>query len=432
MKPKLLFEYVKWSPDNKKITSFLTVFFIIFLMSLVSCDKREFSVTPLPEQFGYIPPSDVSLLKATGGNQMVALHWSTPPEDNIVKIHIININNNTEKVVDGKATDDTLSNLTNLVLYNLVVKAENNIGLISQGAKISAKPFQPDVIKPSPVTNLIGFILNDGAALATWVNPVDADLSHLTVALGSDTIVVSSPINYTIIKGNIQNNIIVKAVDLSGNYSEATITSVSENMISILGSDDGVNETIALVMSPSVKIIDSYKIQWAVDKSAVIPSSTSSYTFPLADMAWLDPITVSLMSNGDVVNNYQFDHHNSLPGTIRAAYYDSKVGAINIEGDYTDIGSINDGYSATYNIMVNETNLYELTAFEANPSDIRKYEVYIDGILTGNGSVGNTGGWSNFQPFLGPTLTLIKGKHSMTIKFINGGANYQKFFFKKL
>ncbi len=406
--------------------------FLVAWLALTGCEEREFPVTPQPEKFAQVPPSDVSLLKASGEDQAVAISWSSPPEDNIVKIHIKNVNDGTETVLDGKAVNTVFTNLTNLVTYTFVVKTENDKGLVSYGVNVSAIPFKPDHINPSTVTDLLGFVINDGAALATWQNPADPDLSHIVVYLGNDSVSVSSKNNYAIIRGDIKEGLIVKAVDLSGNYSDPLATSVDKKMISISGSDDGDNETIFLRMDPAVVIIDQYQISWGADKKEVISATSASYEIPLSDLVWLDPVKVGLMSNEALVTEYQYDHHNTLPGTIRAAYFDSAVGTIATESDMRNIGSIDDNESCSYNIKVNDTGSYSLTAYESRPDGTARYEVYIDGVLTGNGTVGGTGAWDQFQPFDGPVMGLTEGQHVMTIKFLNGGANYQKFLFKKL
>ncbi|MDR3250241.1 MAG: carbohydrate-binding protein [Tannerella sp.] len=425
---------------NKNLSSRMKFIFLplsyFFLMALLSgCKENEFPVSPLPETFEMIPPSDVSLLTASPGDAKVSLKWGPPPETDIVAIHVKNLNNNQEKKLDGSAGDVEFTALTNFETQNFVVKTENSKGLLSYGAKIASIPFSTDAVKPATVTDLMGFKLNETSALATWTNPADADLAQIVVTLGNESVTVGRESTYSIINGNVSLGLKVTAVDFSGNRSEIVETAVDKDMVKISGSDDGVDETVEMALDPSVSIIDQYRISYG-DVQDVIPITQSSYSIPLSALRliWLNPVKVGLISGGQLVTEYNYAAHNDIPGTIRAAFYDKSEGSINIEGgdNKTNIGSLSDGTTTWYNVNIKETGLYSVIAYEARPNPSARYEVYLDDVLRGTGEVGGTGGWSNFEPFPGPTdLEFEAGLHVIKIVFLNGGANYEKFLFTK-
>ncbi|GHT61701.1 hypothetical protein AGMMS50239_13180 [Bacteroidia bacterium] len=383
-----------------------------------------------------IPPNDVGLLTATPGDAKVSLKWGPPPERNIAAIYVKNINTNTEKKLGGDATEVEFIGLTNFTAQDFIIKTENDKGLLSFGAKISAIPFSTDNVKPGKVINLMGFKLNATSALATWNNPADIDLAQIEVTLGNEKVTVPRESNYALIDGDVNNPLNVYAIDFSGNRSEVTSALVDKNMVAIAGTDNGEYETLTMTLDPSVVIIDEYRITYA--GGTVITASVADGTchIPMADLqatsVWKQPIKVGLVSNGKLVTEYDYYAYNDIAGTIRAAFFDTKENNVNIEGDMRNIGSLGNGSVTTYNVHVSETGTYSVTAYQARPDGSSTYEIYMDDVLLGTGTVGGTGNWGPpYNPFPGPdNLNFEAGEHVLKIIF-RGSGNYEKFLFTK-
>lgn len=125
---------------------------IISIMVLISgsCNEREFHVEPQPEEFKYVPPSDVGKLNWIFGDQQVTITWVDPPESNIANIVIANLNDETETTVKTGIQTVLLSGLRNNEKYRFRIKAINDIGLKSLGAEVSGFPFSKEMIGVPP------------------------------------------------------------------------------------------------------------------------------------------------------------------------------------------------------------------------------------------------------------------------------------------
>jgi hypothetical protein len=409
---------------------------IFFLAVLTACEENKFPVSPLPETFEMIPPSDVSLLTATAGDRKAGLNWGSPPESNITAIYVKNLNNGEEKKLAGNVHEVEFTGLDNFITQNFTVKTENDKGLFSLGAKISVIPFSTDNVKPSPVAGLLGFKLSATAALAAWVNPADADLAQIEINLGSEKVTVPRESTYALIDGDVSQGLRVYAIDFSGNRSDVAQTVVDKDMVSIRGSDDGEFETLKMTLDPAVAIIDQYRISYAGSSEITVSVEDGTCRIPMADLqataVWKEPVKIGLISNGQLVTEYDYYAYNDIAGTIRAAFFDTKENSVNIEGDMRNIGSLGNGSITTYNVHVSETGTYSVTAYQARPDGSSTYEIYIDDVFLGTGTVNGTGNWGPpYNPFPGPdNLVMEAGNHVLKIQF-GGSGNYEKFLFTK-
>ena len=71
---------------------------------LQACDENKFPVNPVPDQFEFIPPSDVNMLAAKGGDGQVTLTWDAAVENTLKAVHVTNKNTGEEKVLSGTAS----------------------------------------------------------------------------------------------------------------------------------------------------------------------------------------------------------------------------------------------------------------------------------------------------------------------------------------
>jgi hypothetical protein len=410
----------------------LAVFFCI----LIGCEENRFPVSPLPETFEMIPPSDVSLLTASAGDSKVLLKWGAPPERNISSIYVKNLNTDSEMKLAGDATEVEFSGLTNFITQDFIIKTENDKGLLSFGAKISSIPFSTDNVKPNPVTDLLGFRLSATSALAAWTNPTDIDLAQIEVNLGNEKVTVPRESNYALIDGDVSQGLKIYAIDFSGNRSEVAETVVDKDMVSITGTDDGEYETLKMTLDPAVVIIDQYRITYADNTVITASAAEGTCRVPMADIQttalWKQPIKVGLVSNGNLVTEYDYYAYNDIAGTIRAAFYDATENSVNIEGDMRNIGGLGNGSATIYNVHVSEAGTYSVTAYQARPDGSSTYEIYMDDVLLGTGTVNGTGNWGPpYNPFPGPNdLYFEAGEHVLKVIF-KGSGNYEKFLFTK-
>jgi hypothetical protein len=409
---------------------------VLLVLFMYGCEENEFPVSPLPEVFEMIPPSDVGLLTAIAGDAEVLLKWGLPPEKNISAIYVKNVNTDTEKKLQGDAVEVGFTGLTNFVSQDFVVRTENDKGLLSLGAKITSVPFSSDEVKPAPVTGLMGFKLTAASALATWNNPSDVDLARIVITMGNETLAVPRESSYAIIGGDASKGLRVQAVDFSGNFSDVAETAVDRDMVKITGSDDGVEETLYMELDPSVVIIDGYRVTCADGTVASVSASRGVCKIPLsaleATAIWKQPIKIGLISNGQLVTEYDYYAYNNIAGTLRAPFYDRSEGSVNIEGDMRNVGSLGDGSVLYYDVVVRESGTYSVVAYQARPDGSSAYEIYMDDVLLGRGTAGSSGNWGPpYNPFPGPTdLAFEAGSHVLKIRF-GGSGNYQKFVFSK-
>ena len=82
-----------------------------------SCDENKFPVTPVPDQFEFIPPNDVNMLSAKGGDGQISLTWDAAVENTLKAVHVTNQNTGEEKVLPGTANEVTFTGLTNYEKY---------------------------------------------------------------------------------------------------------------------------------------------------------------------------------------------------------------------------------------------------------------------------------------------------------------------------
>ncbi len=432
------------------IKPFRIAVLILFPFLWQACAENEFPVSPLPETFEFIPPNDVNLLTATGGDQKVTLKWGENINNDLKAIHIKNLNTGKEETVQGNVSEAVITGLTNLVKYTFEVKTENNQELLSYGTTISAKPFVHDNVKPGIVTDLRGFKLNATTALAAWANPADNDLDRIVVYLGKDSIVVSSTLSFGSIRGNLTDKVIVRAVDLSGNYSDPVETVADKDLVEISGYDDGTTQTIRLYKDPVITVVDEYVISYFDSETHIKGplEEITEYAMSMDDgrnlwlddaktkPTWLEPIKIKLMYEGSEVSTSNYYAYNDIPGSVFATHFTAKSEAIQREGEgngfTSNIGWLSDNLFCEYDINVLEDGEYTVVAYGSRPdSNTGKYDVAIDGTVLAQGEITGQNGWGNYAPFTGPDINLEKGKHKLRINFTTGNNNYRKFVFIK-
>lgn len=126
----------------------------IMVLILGSCNEREFYVEPQPEEFKYVPPSDVGKLHLVFGDQQMTMTWVDPPESNITHIVIANLNDGTETTVKSGVQTISFSGLRNNEKYTFRIRAVNDMGLKSLGAEVSGFPFSEEMIGIPPEITL--------------------------------------------------------------------------------------------------------------------------------------------------------------------------------------------------------------------------------------------------------------------------------------
>lgn len=425
---------------------------------LHSCDENKFPVTPVPDQFEFIPPNDVNMLTATGGDGQISLTWVATLENTLKAIHVTNKNTNEEKVLPGTANEVTFTGLTNYEQYTFLVKTESIEEQLSYGATISAKPFVKDNVKPGKVVNLVGYRLGDNTAFAVWESPDDLDIEKYIIALGTETVTVDAANTYATIYGDLAQPLKVSAVDFSGNVSDAAEAMANSAVVTIEGYDDGDTETIMIHKDPVITAVDGYVITYFGQeyRSDVTPlPEVYSQTMPVDNDqplwldgdktkgSWLEPVKVTLLSAGKEISSYDYLTYNNIPGTMMLTH----ATLLNQEG--VNVKRNNDGKSfnsnlgnfentgslpiyGLYDINVLEDGEYEAFMWFSNEAG-KTYTITID---DGDSYEGQTGpgsnGWDNYAEAAGPVIYLTKGTHKMKVELPSGGCNFKKLVFRKI
>ena len=73
---------------KKTIWGILPLVSLSFVMQ--SCDENKFPVTPVPDQFEFIPPNDVNMLSAKGVDGKISLKWDEDIEKTLKAVPINN------------------------------------------------------------------------------------------------------------------------------------------------------------------------------------------------------------------------------------------------------------------------------------------------------------------------------------------------------
>ena len=430
---------------------------LLLSLTLHSCKENEFPVSPLPDQFEYIPPDDVAMLTATAGDQQVTLSWAAALANTLKAIHVTNQNTGEVQDLAGDATEATFTGLTNYEKYTFIVRTESFQEQLSYGATISVKPYSIDNVAPGAVKNLIGYKLGEGMAFVVWEAPDDIDIHEYRVTLGDATVTVNEETTFASIEGDLSQELQVYAVDYSGNVSDPATTLADAPVVTIEGYDDGVDtEYLILRKDPIITGVDGYRVTY-FDQSYTVNGPLEETTIvempidngqPLwldgakTQGSWLTPVVVTLLSGGTEISSYEYLNYNNVPGTLMLTH----ASELNDEG--VNVKRNNDGNSFNSNLgnFTGDGNLpiygiYEINVLEDGEYDTfmnisfngaNKYTITVDGTDVYEGwTGGGTDNWDYYVDAQGPTLTLTKGTHTLRIEYPTGGNNYKKLVFKK-
>lgn len=425
---------------------------------LHGCDENKFPVSPVPDQFEFIPPNDVNMLTAKGSDGQISLTWDATIENTLKAIHVTNQSTNEEKVLPGTANEVTFTGLTNYEKYTFLVRTESMQEQLSYGATISAKPFVQDNVKPGQVINLVGYKLGDNTAFAVWESPEDADIEKYVITLGNETVTVDAETTFGTIYGDLSQPLKVSAVDFSGNSSDVAEAMANAAVVTIEGFDDGETETVLIHKDPVISAVDGYVITYFGQeyRSDIKPlPAIYSQTMPVDNDqplwlddaktkgSWLEPVKVTLLSAGKEISTYNYLTYNNIPGTLMLTH----ATLLNEEG--VNVKRNNDGKSfnsnlgnfenkgllpiyGLYDVNVLEDGDYEAVMWFANEAG-KTYTITIDDGYVFEGQTGpGSNGWDHYVEAAGPVISLTKGTHQMKVELPSGGCNFKKLVFRKI
>ncbi len=446
---------------GRKLSQLFWIILPLVFLSFVlqACDENKFPVSPVPDQFEFIPPNDVNMLTAIGSDRQVTLKWDAALENTLKAVHVINQNTGEEKVLAGTASEIVFTGLTNYTKYTFGVRTESLEEQLSYGVTISAKPFVLDNVKPGAVTNLIGYKLGENTAFAVWESPEDIDVEGYILTLGNESVTIDGETTSGSINGDISQPLKVYAVDYSANQSEAAETIADAPVVTIDGFDDGTTETVQIHKVPIIKAIDGYVVTYFDQeyRSDVSPlPDTYAQTMPVSNGkplwanpektvgTWLEPVKVTLLSAGKEVSTYEYLTYNNIPGTLMLTH------AKFLNGEPNDVRRNNDGDSfmsvlgnfggmpypdgvyGLYDINVLEDGDYEVDMHFSNEAG-RKFSLSVDGGPMVEGLTGpdRSANWDTYIPASPIVISLTKGQHELRVNLTSGGCNYRKLVFKK-
>lgn len=451
----------KQAKNGRRIKQVVWMLLPLGTLSFViqACDENKFPVSPVPDRFEFIPPNDVNMLAAKGGDGQISLTWDAAVENTLKAVHVTNRNTGEEKVLPGTANEITFTGLTNYEKYTFLVKTESLQEQLSYGVTISAKPFVSDNIKPGAVVDLVGYRLGDNTAFAVWKSPKDNDIEKFVIVLGTETVTVDAETTYGTIYGNLNQPLQVYAVDYSGNTSDVAEAMANAAVVTIDGFDDGNMETILIHKEPIITAVDGYVITYFGQeyRSEISPlPEVYSQSMPVdngqplwlddakTQGSWLEPVKVTLLSGGKEISTYEYLTYNNIPGTVMLTH----ATLLNEEG--VNVKRNNDGHSfnsnlgnfenkgatpiyGIYDINVLEDGDYEAEIWFANEAG-KRYTITVDdgNAVEGHTGPNNSANWDTYIPASPVIISLTKGLHKLKVEFPTGGCNFKKIVFRKI
>ena len=418
----------------------------IMVLILGSCNERAFYVEPQPEEFKYVPPSDVGKLNLVFGDQQVTITWVDPPESNITNIVIANLNDGTETTVKADVQTISFSGLRNNEKYTFRIKSVNDIGLKSLGAEVSGFPFFKDNIPPNEVKNLIGYAgATDRDAVLIFEIPDDPDYSHAVAIYDDGNGETASNIREQFIRirsttSSGLERITIKTYDFSGNASPGiTIGRPDEPMMELKGADDRTNETVYWYVPESLeRFFDSYEVAWGSNYGTKkILGKEITYFSPIpmdgSGSVGSNDIRVSLLDDkGGSIWSSTLDYRIWVPGTL---FGEDVTQMINCQLVGDQLGYIENGSRAFFDMNVMEDGKYNVNMYTANPDAQNSIvEFKINGTKIGEtGPLLVTGNWSQYEWNYHPSeIELKAGKYSLELYFVHGKVNLRRFHFEKV
>ncbi len=119
-------------------------------------------------------------------------------------------------------------------------------------------------------------------------------------------------------------------------------------------------------------------------------------------------------------------YYDTTPGNSGGAYRHDDVDIEAIAGGYT-VAYIRNGEWLEYDVAVNRTAAYRLSARVASPNAMARMEVLVDGAPAFTIAVPNTGGYETFADAAAPEhWMLAAGPHNLTVLFPVGSMNLDR------
>jgi hypothetical protein len=334
----------------KKRTLFYLLFAILIIFNL-GCEEEE-------ETIDVLPPSEVTDLTATPGEQVVTLDWSNPEDEDFDHVEIfISPGDDLIEIPKGVNSYNIVS-LENGIEYTFILKAVDITSNISVGVSISSTPI--DLIAPQNVTN---FIATKGEKKVTlnWTEPNDVDFVKVEISYtpgSTDLIYVNKGIREYTVEGltiGTEYSFTIKTIDDDENKSDGT-TAIATPALEIEGtykciegeyyyngdlfglSDYWLDEfQIELIDANTYKMIGM--CAWPDNKLFFQIDGLGDITYPATwdgiDQTLNDqPITTCELHPGDLINVYcgnsNFVTYNEIDGkhklTMTFGYYTSGSG----------------------------------------------------------------------------------------------------------
>jgi hypothetical protein len=290
----------------KKRTLFYLLFAILIIFNL-GCEEEE-------ETIDVLPPSEVTDLTATPGEQVVTLDWSNPEDEDFDHVEIfISPGDDLIEIPKGVNSYNIVS-LENGIEYTFILKAVDITSNISVGVSISSTPI--DLIAPQNVTN---FIATKGEKKVTlnWTEPNDVDFVKVEISYtpgSTDLIYVNKGIReYT-----------VEGLTIGTEYS-FTIKTIDD--------DENKSDGTTAIATPALEIEGTYKCiegEYYYNGDITYPATWDGIDQTLNDQ----PITTCELHPGDLINVYcgnsNFVTYNEIDGkhklTMTFGYYTSGSG----------------------------------------------------------------------------------------------------------
>ena len=153
----------------------------------------------------------------------ITITWSASTDD--VGVAEYELYNGYEKVKSTTETRVTLTELLPLTTYNIMVRAKDAVGNISEASEELSVKTNPDTQPPTVPTELIVRESTDSTVTITWTSSEDnIGVTEYDIYNGAEKVASSADTVYTLtgLAPNTTYSITIRAKDASGNISEAS------------------------------------------------------------------------------------------------------------------------------------------------------------------------------------------------------------------
>lgn len=192
---------------------------------------------------GSIPPSVVTGLTVTGGDETATITWDGTPEDATSVTILVTASGEADRSKPNATSPLVLSDLTNDVTYSVKAISHNAKGRTAETAVVTVKP---TAIYPTAVTDLAASGQDEGAKI-TWTTPSDATSVTITITASGESdrtyTSATSPLEVTGLTNKTEYTVKATTYNAKGRSKDSSTITVTPSGIKIYGFTQNFSDT---------------------------------------------------------------------------------------------------------------------------------------------------------------------------------------------